>query len=370
MTASSPQELVEHALAASTSDHCVALVRDSTSANLRWANNTLTTNGVMHTVTVTVVAFHGTGHGTAVGSVSASASSTGQVDRIVEAADAAARAGSDAEDAAELPAGEAAADWFEPPAETSIDVYGEFAPALGDAFGRATAEQRILYGFVDHDVTTTYLGTSTGVRAAARAADRTLRLHRQAHRPVHQRVGRRCHPRLLRRRRARHGRRARAAARLGLPPGRPARRTLRHGAPADGGLGPDDLRVLDRGRPRRPRRPDRLLPAGRRHPDRRAAHRPAAADVLRPGLPGPPGRALRQRLLQQRHRERLRQRPAPDPDRLDQGRHADRPAPEQVLRRAHGAAGDAVRRQPGRLGGRRDRQHPRTWSPASSAACW
>ena len=79
MTASSPQELVEHALSASASDHCVALVRDSTSANLRWANNTLTTNGVMHTVTVTVVAFHGTGQGTAVGSVSASASSTEQV---------------------------------------------------------------------------------------------------------------------------------------------------------------------------------------------------------------------------------------------------------------------------------------------------
>jgi predicted Zn-dependent protease len=165
MTASSPQELVEHALSASGSDDCVAIVRDSTSANLRWANNTLTTNGVMHTVTVTVVAFHGTGQGTAVGSVSASASSTEQVDRIVEAADAAARAGSDAEDAAELPPGEAAADWFEPSAETSIDVYRDFAPALGEAFGRATAEQRILYGFVDHDVTTTYLGTSAGVRA-------------------------------------------------------------------------------------------------------------------------------------------------------------------------------------------------------------
>ena len=48
----SPQSLVEHALAASISDDCVAIVRDSTSANLRWANNTLTTNGVMHGVHV------------------------------------------------------------------------------------------------------------------------------------------------------------------------------------------------------------------------------------------------------------------------------------------------------------------------------
>jgi predicted Zn-dependent protease len=164
MTGISPQELVEHALGASRSDHCVAIAHDSMSANLRWANNTLTTNGVMHEVTVTVVAFHGAGEGTAAGSVSASAASTEQVDRIVEAADAAARAGSPAEDAAELPAGDAAADWFDPSGETSIDVYASFAPALGEAFGRATAEQRVLYGFVDHDVTTTYLGTSTGIR--------------------------------------------------------------------------------------------------------------------------------------------------------------------------------------------------------------
>lgn len=165
MTAAIPQDLVEHALATSTSDHCVAIVHDSSSANLRWANNTLTTNGVMHDVTVTVIAFHGAGEGTSVGSVSASAAATEQVTRIVESADAAARAGSPAEDAAELPDGDAAADWFEPSGDTSIDVYGDFAPALGEVFGRATGEGRILYGFVDHDVTTTYLGTSTGIRA-------------------------------------------------------------------------------------------------------------------------------------------------------------------------------------------------------------
>src|SRR5690349_20467214 len=164
MTAASPQDLVEHALKTTTSDQCVVIVHDSTSANLRWANNTLTTNGVMHDVSVTVVAFHGTGDGTAAGSVSASASSTEQVTRIVEQADAAARASGPAEDAAELPAGDAAADWFDTSATTSIEVYSDFAPALGEAFGRATAEGRILYGFVDHDVTTTYLRTRTGLR--------------------------------------------------------------------------------------------------------------------------------------------------------------------------------------------------------------
>jgi predicted Zn-dependent protease len=164
MTSPSPQQLVDHALKTSTADDCVVIVNDSTSANLRWANNTLTTNGVMHHVSVTVVAFHGAGQGTATGSVTASAASTDQVTRIVEAADAAARTSDPAEDAADLVAGEEAVDWFDPPEDTSIEVYRDFAPALGSAFGRASAGGRVLYGFVDHDVTTTYLASSTGLR--------------------------------------------------------------------------------------------------------------------------------------------------------------------------------------------------------------
>ena len=54
-TRTTSQQLVEHALAASTADDCIAIVRDVTSANLRWANNTLTTNGVMHGISMTVI---------------------------------------------------------------------------------------------------------------------------------------------------------------------------------------------------------------------------------------------------------------------------------------------------------------------------
>jgi predicted Zn-dependent protease len=160
MTASSPQELVEHALASSTADHCIAIVRNSTSANLRWANSTLTTNGVMHRVTVTVVSFAGD----RVGAVTSTAASLDQVASVVAAADAAARSSEPAEDASELVAGDAATDWYDLPVETSIDVFDRFAPALGEAFGKASSQGRVLYGFVDHDVTTTYLGSSTGLR--------------------------------------------------------------------------------------------------------------------------------------------------------------------------------------------------------------
>ncbi|HLN75903.1 MAG TPA: metallopeptidase TldD-related protein [Nocardioidaceae bacterium] len=164
MTAPTPQDLVEHALKLSGADDCVVTLHDSTSANLRWANNTLTTNGVMHRVSMTVISFVGAGQGVASGSVTGSASSLEQVAALVESADAAARESTPAEDAAALVSGEAAPDWFDAPEGTSIEVYADFAPALGEAFRKATAEDRILYGFVDHDVTTTYLASSTGLR--------------------------------------------------------------------------------------------------------------------------------------------------------------------------------------------------------------
>jgi predicted Zn-dependent protease len=160
MTTVTPQALVEHALATSASDQCIAIVQDSTSANLRWANNTLTTNGVMHSVGVTVIAFQGAGNA----SVSGTAASYEQVTALVEQADAAARAAHAAEDRADLVSGRSAADWDAPPDETSIDVYREFASALGEEFERAEGERRILYGFVNHEVATTYLGSSTGLR--------------------------------------------------------------------------------------------------------------------------------------------------------------------------------------------------------------
>ncbi len=162
--AATPQSLVEHALATSTSDDCIAIVRDGTSANLRWANNTLTTNGVMHSVDVTVIGFVRGSGGVSSGSVSGSATTQAQVTALVQAADAAARAASPAEDAADLAAGEVAADWDDAPLPTDIHVFDRFAPELGEAFGRAGDGGRVLYGFVSHQHTTTFLGSTTGLR--------------------------------------------------------------------------------------------------------------------------------------------------------------------------------------------------------------
>jgi predicted Zn-dependent protease len=159
-----PQDLVEQALVASTADDCVVIVRDTTSANLRWANNTLTTNGQMSSRSATVVSFVAAGQGVAAGSTSGSATTADEIAQIVRAADTSARAAEPADDANPLARDHSSPDWDEPAVPTDITVYDAVAPALGEAFGRAGGAGRLLYGFVDHAVTTTYLGSSTGLR--------------------------------------------------------------------------------------------------------------------------------------------------------------------------------------------------------------
>ncbi|HET6151487.1 MAG TPA: metallopeptidase TldD-related protein [Marmoricola sp.] len=160
MTIIRPQELVEHALAQTVSDECIVIVQDATSANLRWANNTLTTNGVMQSTDVTVIAFQGVGNA----SVSGTAASPQQVSALVAQADAAAKVAQEAEDRAPLLDDVVSPDWDDEPAATSIGVYADFARELGAGFDDAASAGRILYGFVNHEATTTYVGSSTGLR--------------------------------------------------------------------------------------------------------------------------------------------------------------------------------------------------------------
>jgi hypothetical protein len=63
----SPQETVERALAAAKSDDCVVIAEETSTANLRWAGNTLTTNGVAGSRQLTVIAIdrRGAGNGQA-----------------------------------------------------------------------------------------------------------------------------------------------------------------------------------------------------------------------------------------------------------------------------------------------------------------
>ena len=159
-----PHLLVERALAIPGVDDRVVIVRVTHGANLRWANNTLTTNGAGVRSQVTVLSFRHTGDGVAVAAMSGTAVTHEQVAELVAAADAASAQSRPASDAMPLVTGGADDDWAQPPAHTGIGVFADLAQGLGESFGRARAEQRVLYGFVDHEMSTTYLGSTTGLR--------------------------------------------------------------------------------------------------------------------------------------------------------------------------------------------------------------
>ncbi|WP_042413604.1 TldD/PmbA family protein [Streptacidiphilus anmyonensis] len=174
-----PHELVERALELSRADGCVVIADEESTANLRWAGNSLTTNGVTRGRTLTVVATVDGQEGTASGVVSREAVTRDDLEALVRAAEAAARAAGPAEDAQPLLAadGPASADFTEAPAETTADVFAAFAPALGEAFALARKSGQLLYGFANHMVTSTYLGTSTGIRLRHDQPSGTLELN-------------------------------------------------------------------------------------------------------------------------------------------------------------------------------------------------
>lgn len=173
-----PHEIVERALELSRADGCVVIADEHSTANLRWAGNALTTNGVTRGRTLTVVATVDGREGTASGVVSRAAVTADELEPLVRAAEAAARGAGPAEDAQPLVEGvPTSPDFTDAPAETSSAVFADFAPALGESFARARAGGRELYGFANHELVSSYLGTSTGLRLRHDQPNGTLELN-------------------------------------------------------------------------------------------------------------------------------------------------------------------------------------------------
>lgn len=173
-----PHEIVERALELSRADGCVVIADEESTANLRWAGNALTTNGVTRGRTLTVVATVGGKQGTASGVVSRAAVTADELEPLVRAAEAAARGAGPAEDAQALVGGvPASPDFTDVPVETSSAVFADFAPALGESFARARAGGRELYGFANHELVSSYVGTSTGLRLRHDQPNGTLELN-------------------------------------------------------------------------------------------------------------------------------------------------------------------------------------------------
>jgi predicted Zn-dependent protease len=164
----SPQETVERALELSKADGCVVRVVEQTEANLRWANNTVTTNGETRSRRLAVISFVNGTAGMAAGVVEQSSTSLDALADVISASEQAARDAGPADDEAPLveptQTDLGSGQWDLEPQATSIGVFGSFAPALGEALASSRAGDRLLFGFAEHILTSTFLGSSTGLR--------------------------------------------------------------------------------------------------------------------------------------------------------------------------------------------------------------
>lgn len=159
------QEVVEVGLrAAAESGRCdetIVIVSDRAEASLRWAGNSMTTNGVATSRTTTIVSVVRRGDSAHLGTRRSSAVDEGAVAALVSAAEDAAHGAPEARDNAPLLTGTGEpADWGDPIPGTGAGVFAELARALSNGFGRSDR----LYGFAHHVVETTLVATSTGVR--------------------------------------------------------------------------------------------------------------------------------------------------------------------------------------------------------------
>lgn len=164
MSDTAPHILAERALEAATAPSIV-LVEAGTTANLRWAANTLTTNGLSSGHTVTVIATHEGHDGVSTGVVRRGGVQPDDIAALVAEAEAEAADAPPSEDAAPLVAGRAEDDFDQPPADLEAGSLASFAEALGAAIGQARSSEQELFGYAEQSLSTSYLASTTGLRA-------------------------------------------------------------------------------------------------------------------------------------------------------------------------------------------------------------
>ncbi len=156
-----PSEVAERVVRAARGP-CIAIVEERHEAEVRFATNTLTTDGVRvdRRVTAIVVEPPDTPGGPGTAGV---ARRSGEVD-VDELVAEAAGSKTAVDDAAPLMEGGEDPDFGEDAGVTELEHLAPVVRGLVGAFARADATDAVLSGFAEHRMTTTYLATSTGLR--------------------------------------------------------------------------------------------------------------------------------------------------------------------------------------------------------------
>jgi predicted Zn-dependent protease len=142
-------------------DETIVLVTDRAAASLRWAGNSMTTNGESFSRDTTVISIVRQGKKAFVGSVVSSEVDPDSIAGLVAASQQTARSAPEARDSAPPLGGTGTpTDWDAPIPTTGADVFADVATSLASGFRGADR----LYGYARHELETTFVGTSNGLR--------------------------------------------------------------------------------------------------------------------------------------------------------------------------------------------------------------
>ncbi|WP_068176762.1 metallopeptidase TldD-related protein [Mycobacterium sp. UM_CSW] len=153
--------VLDEAARSGRANETLVLVTDRTEASLRWANNSMTTNGISVSRGTTVISVVRLGDSAHVGSLRSAEVDPAAIPGLVAASQEAARSAPAARDAAPLLAGGGPPDdWDTPARGTGVEAFADVVGPLSRGFRGGDQ----LYGFARHVVETTFLASSTGLR--------------------------------------------------------------------------------------------------------------------------------------------------------------------------------------------------------------
>ena len=155
------QETIERVLRLSRADACIVIARRLSGVNIRWAHNTVTTNGDADDMQLSVVSVIAR----RVASVTRTYFPPERLEEIVRESEAACARKPEAPDYMPLMDGDGMpTDWNAPPADADIHVLDPLVPRLADLYQRARQADVATFGYADAQTATTFVGTSTGLR--------------------------------------------------------------------------------------------------------------------------------------------------------------------------------------------------------------
>ena len=137
------------------------IARRIASVNIRWAHNTVTTNGDVDEAQLSVISVMGR----RVASVTRSHFPPDCLEGIVRESEAACARRPDAPDYMPLIEADAEPhDWDMPPADSDIRVFDPLVPQLGELYDDARRHQIATFGYAEWQTATTLLASSTGLK--------------------------------------------------------------------------------------------------------------------------------------------------------------------------------------------------------------